>query len=105
MSDEQEPSASDLLAERREKLARLRERGVEPFPHSFEDRTDIGEVRAGHDDLEPGEETNARYRVAGRMMARRGHGKAAFLDLRDRSGQIQLHLRADVLGEDEHAEL
>jgi lysyl-tRNA synthetase class 2 len=102
MSDEQERSASDLLSERREKLSRLREGGVEPFPHSFDGRTEIGKVRARHEDLDAGEETEDRYRVAGRVMARRGHGKAAFLDLRDRSGQIQLHSRADVLGDDEH---
>ena len=95
-------SESDLLRERRDKLERLREAGVDPFPHSFEDRTDIADVRSAHEGLEPGEETDARYRVAGRIVARRGHGKAAFLDLRDRSGQIQLHARADVLGEDEH---
>src|SRR5919109_2768615 len=102
MSDEQERSASDLLTERREKLNRLREGGVDPFPHSFEGRMEIGEVRARHEDLDAGEETEDRYRVAGRLMARRGHGKAAFLDIRDRSGQIQLHSRADVLGDDEH---
>src|ERR687891_71070 len=102
MSDRDERSESDLLADRREKLERLREGGVDPFPHSFEDRTDIADVRSAHEGLEPGEETDARYRVAGRIVARRGHGKAAFLDLRDRSGQIQLHARADVLGEDEH---
>jgi len=98
----EERSESDLLAERREKLNRLREGGVDPFPHSFEGRADIAEVRAPHGSLEPGEETEARYRVAGRITARRGHGKAAFLDLRDGSGGIQLHSRTDVLGEDEH---
>jgi lysyl-tRNA synthetase class 2 len=105
MSDEQERSASGLLTERREKLDRLREGGVDPFPHSFDDRVDIAEVRSRHDSLAAGEETDATYRVAGRIMARRGHGKAAFLDLRDRSGQIQLHSRSDLLGDDRHAAL
>src|ERR671911_1264605 len=100
-----ERPASELLSERREKLERLRESGVDPFPHSFDDRTEIAEVRARHESLEPGEGTDARYRVAGRITARRGHGKAAFLDLRDRSGQIQLHSRADVLGDAEHDQL
>ncbi len=45
------------------------------------------------------------YRVAGRIHARRGHGKAAFIDLDDRSGRIQLHARADVLGEESHERL
>src|SRR5687768_11024061 len=86
--------------ERREKLERLREAGIEPYPHSFGDRVDIGEVRSAHEGLPAGMETDSRYRVAGRIIARRGHGKAAFLDLRDGSGQIQLHAREDVLGAD-----
>jgi lysyl-tRNA synthetase class 2 len=96
---------SDVLAERREKLERLRTDGIEPFPHSFPGRTPIGEVRAAHEGLAAGEETDARYRAAGRLFARRGHGKAAFLDLRDGSGQIQLHSRADVLGPERHERL
>jgi lysyl-tRNA synthetase class 2 len=102
MADEE---FSNLLTERREKLERLREDGLDPFPRSFSDRVEIGEIHARHDDLAAGEETDARYRAAGRITARRGHGKAAFLDLRDRSGQIQLHSRADVLGETQHEAL
>jgi lysyl-tRNA synthetase class 2 len=98
MPDSDERSESHVIAERREKLARLRESGVEPFPHSFERRTEIEAVRAAHDGLTAGEETADRYRVAGRIAARRGHGKAAFLDLVDGSGRIQLHAREDVLG-------
>jgi lysyl-tRNA synthetase class 2 len=96
---------SDLLAERRAKLERLREAGVEPFPHAYPDRTEIATVRAEHEGLEAGEETDASYRVAGRLTARRGHGKAAFLDLRDGTGQIQVHARADLLGDEEHEQL
>ena len=62
--------------------------------------TPIAEAKAPHEGLEPGEETEARVRVAGRLAARRGQGKAAFLDLVDRTGRIQLHARADVLGKD-----
>jgi lysyl-tRNA synthetase, class II len=95
---EPEVESSDVLRDRREKLERLREAGVEAFPHSFEGREEIASVRAAHEGLEPGEETDAEHRVAGRIVARRGHGKAAFLDLRDGSGQIQLHAREDLLG-------
>jgi lysyl-tRNA synthetase, class II len=96
----------DRTAEdRRTKLARLRADGVDPFPHSFAGVRPIAQVHAAHDDLEAGAETDARYRVAGRLTARRGHGKAAFLDLSDRSGRIQLHARADVLGDDEFERL
>jgi lysyl-tRNA synthetase class 2 len=56
------------------------------------------EVHRTHARLEPGEETESLHRVAGRLTARRGHGGAAFLDLVDRSGRIQLHAREDVLG-------
>jgi lysyl-tRNA synthetase class 2 len=48
-----------------------------------------------------GEETEDRHRVAGRITARRGHGGAAFLDLRDGSSQIQVHAREDVLGKEQ----
>ena len=57
-------------------------------------------MHAAHGELEAGAETDATYRVAGRIAARRGHGKAAFLDLVDRSGRIQLHARVDVLGDE-----
>jgi lysyl-tRNA synthetase, class II len=96
---------SDLLRERREKLERLREAGVEPFPHSFPDREEIAEVRRAHEGLMAGSETESRHRVAGRLVARRGHGKAAFLDLRDASGDVQLHARADLLGEERFEQL
>jgi lysyl-tRNA synthetase class 2 len=98
MSGTEQPEPSDVLRDRREKLERLREAGIEPFPHGFADREDIAEVRAAHEGLAAGTETDSRHRVAGRIVARRGHGKAAFLDLRDGSGQIQLHAREDLLG-------
>jgi lysyl-tRNA synthetase class 2 len=96
----QEHPESHLLAERREKLERLRRQGVEPFPHAFQGRTEIARVREAHQRLAAGAETEDRYRVAGRIVARRTHGKAAFIDLVDRSGRIQLHAREDLLGED-----
>jgi lysyl-tRNA synthetase, class II len=92
-------ASSDPLADRRAKLERLREAGIEPFPHDFPDRTEIAAVREAHRRLEAGEETDHRYRVAGRLIARRGHGKASFLDLRDGTGQIQIQARVDELGE------
>ncbi len=90
--------ASELLATRRRKLEALREAGIDPFPHSFPGVTPIAEVKAPHEGLEPGQETDMRVRVAGRLHARRGGGKAAFLDLDDRSGRIQLHATVDLLG-------
>jgi lysyl-tRNA synthetase, class II len=89
---------SELLATRRRKLEALRAAGVDPFPHAFPGVTPIADVKAPYDDLPAGEETSDRVRVAGRIHARRGQGRAAFLDLVDRSGQIQLHATVDALG-------
>ncbi|HEY1597397.1 MAG TPA: lysine--tRNA ligase [Thermoleophilaceae bacterium] len=86
--------------DRRAKLERLRAEGVDPFPHQFDGVVPIESVHAAHDGLEAGEETQQSYRVAGRLAARRGHGGAAFLDLVDRSGRLQLHARRDALGEE-----
>ncbi|CAA9502606.1 MAG: Lysyl-tRNA synthetase (class II), partial [uncultured Solirubrobacterales bacterium] len=86
--------------DRRAKLDRLRADGIDPFPPDFDGVVPIASVHSAHAGLETGEETDATYRLAGRLAARRGHGKAAFLDLVDRSGRIQLHARLDVLGEE-----
>jgi lysyl-tRNA synthetase class 2 len=60
------------------------------LPKRFPDRVDVASVRAEAEQLEPGEEGGEERRVAGRVMARRGHGKLVFLDLVDRSGRLQL---------------
>ena len=90
----------DVFAARRQKLAALRDSGVEPFPHGFAHVEPVSSVREAHAGLEAGEETEATHRVAGRLAARRGQGKMAFLDLVDRSGRIQLQARVDELGEE-----
>jgi lysyl-tRNA synthetase, class II len=97
--------ADELLAARREKLERLRADGVDPFPHSFPGVTPVAAVQAAHAALPAGEDSDARYRVAGRLHARRGQGRMAFLDLDDRSGRIQLQARSDVLGDERMARL
>jgi lysyl-tRNA synthetase class 2 len=99
VNEEPERSQTDLLAERRAKLERLREAGIDPYPHGFPDRTEVAAVRESHEGIEPGEETTDRYRVAGRLVAKRGHGKSAFLDLRDGTGQIQVQARVDELAD------
>jgi lysyl-tRNA synthetase, class II len=68
------------------------------LPKRFPDRDEIATVRAEADALEPGGESGKRRRVAGRVLGRRGHGKLTFLDLVDRSGQIQLLCEADRAG-------
>jgi len=65
----------------------------------FPDRHEIAPVRAEAERLEPGGESDEKRRLAGRVMARRGHGKLVFLDLVDRSGRIQLLCDASRTGE------
>ena len=106
MSGDDEPESdssarhglNELIAERRAKAQRLRESDGSAFPHVFAGAEPIAAIVAAYEHLAPGEETDERHRVAGRIAARRGAGKAAFLDLIDRSGKVQLHARVDVLG-------
>ncbi len=95
----------DLLAERRRKLDELREAGIDPFPVSFGERGDIGDTLQRYSNLGEAAESDDQVRLAGRLAARRGHGRATFLDLVDRSGRIQLHARLDVLGEQAYQRL
>ena len=85
---------ANVRAARLEKLARLRELGVEPYPPGFANRTPISDARDGP------KETSVR--VAGRLMLWRRHGGSTFANLRDQSGQIQLQLRRDVLGQERY---
>jgi lysyl-tRNA synthetase class 2 len=90
--------SDELLAARRGKLEELRAGGVDPFPHAFPGVVPAGRVREENAGIEPGEETDRTYRVAGRIAARRGQGKMAFLDLTGRDGRLQVQARVDVLG-------
>jgi lysyl-tRNA synthetase class 2 len=72
---------------------------VSVLPARFPDRDDVAAVRAEAAKLEAGVEGEERRRLAGRVLGRRGHGKLVFLDLVDRSGQIQLLCSADRVGE------
>jgi lysyl-tRNA synthetase class 2 len=69
------------------------------LPTRFPDREEIAAVRAQAEQLAPDEEGAEKHRLAGRVLGRRGHGKLVFLDLVDRSGQIQLLCSADRVGE------
>src|SRR2546423_1268060 len=89
----------ELIAERRAKAQRLREADAGAFPYSFREAEPVAGILAAYAHLQAGDETEDSHRVAGRIAARRGAGRAAFLDLVDRTGKIQLHVRSDVLGE------
>jgi lysyl-tRNA synthetase class 2 len=88
---------------RRKKLERLRAEGVEPFPREgWPERTRISEILEAHDPaaLGEGEHSEHSYRIAGRLVGQRGHGKTTFFDVRDLSGTIQAYARRDALGEE-----
>jgi lysyl-tRNA synthetase, class II len=70
------------------------------FPYSYDRTHQIGELRDLYGDLEPGAETGRTVRVAGRIRSVRGHGKAAFADLQDETGRVQLFARENVIGDE-----
>ncbi|HCV27159.1 MAG TPA: lysine--tRNA ligase [Dehalococcoidia bacterium] len=99
---DQPVSEARLIQARIDKLQRLRERGVDPYPARFKPTSNSASARATLDVVESEQGEGAKSDpliLAGRMMARRGMGKAAFIDLQDAAGTIQLHLRQDVLGD------
>ena len=89
-----------IRADRIAKVEAMRRSGVDPYPARTPQRTDVAAVRAEFGELDPGGESGQSVWVAGRISGRRGHGKAIFLDLSDRTGQLQLHATLDALGED-----
>jgi lysyl-tRNA synthetase class 2 len=68
------------------------------LPKRFPGRAEAAAVKAEAEALEPGQDGSEPRRLAGRVLGRRGHGKLVFLDLVDRSGQIQLLLSAGRVG-------
>ena len=97
MSDE----LNFVLQARRDKLAALAQRGVEPFAYSF-DRSNLA---ADVPDLLGPNDEGPVVRLAGRLVAWRAHGKTTFAHLADASGRIQLYFRRDVLGDATYAVL
>jgi lysyl-tRNA synthetase, class II len=98
-----EPSEGSTESVRREKLERLRREGIEPYPKAgFPNREKISAILESHDPdaLGEGEHAEFSYRIAGRVVGRRGHGKTIFLDIRDLTGSIQAYARVDALGEE-----
>ena len=94
-SDVEQQIRSDRIA----KVEAMRRAGVDPYPARTPARVEVAGVRAQFGELEAGAESGQALWVAGRISGRRGHGKAIFLDLTDRTGQLQLHATLDVLGE------
>jgi lysyl-tRNA synthetase class 2 len=86
-----------VLRARRDKLDRLIERGIAPFAYSFDRSHSIADAGALLGASSAGDADGPSVRVAGRIIAWRGHGKTAFAHLADQSGRIQLYFRRDAL--------
>ena len=99
-----EQDMNELMKVRRDKLAAFEAKGVAPFGHRFEVSHHAKDVLEQFGHLEGEEESSEEITIAGRLMAIRGHGKASFSVLMDRSGRIQVYFKLDVLGEEKYSQ-
>ncbi len=95
-----EVKVEELIKVRHEKLKKLREEKVEPYPHKYKITHKAREILEKYKKLKIGEEVkNSQVSLAGRVMSKRGHGKSGFAHIMDSSGQIQVYTKFDVVGE------
>ncbi len=95
-----EQELSELLQIRRDKLTALQEEGRDPFKETRFDRTAMSvQIKNAFEEYE-----NKQVAIAGRIMSKRGMGKAIFCHIQDREGQIQLYIRKDAVSETEFAD-
>lgn len=100
-----EASDSRILEDRREKVEEIRNQGINPYPNDFRGNDKCIDVRTHTDGMTPEqiESSGKKFVLSGRVMAVRDFGKAAFLQLEDGSGRIQVFVKKDVLGEEAYA--
>src|SRR5277367_5858948 len=100
MSDDVSDKEVQLIAQRLEKAKGWRALGVDPYGNGFRPTHLAADISAANVEksVEQLEQAAQSYTVAGRVIAIRSFGKAAFLNLRDRSGEIQVHVKQDALG-------
>lgn len=95
---------NDQLRVRRDKMNSLREKGMDPFGKRFERShlTDQLISEFGELEKEEIEAKNVSVKIAGRIMTKRGKGKAGFAHIQDLNGQIQIYVRQDAVGEEQY---
>ncbi|MGG7622182.1 lysine--tRNA ligase [Bacillus coreaensis] len=95
---------NDQLQVRREKLASLQEKGLDPFGKRFERSGFSQELINQYGEMEKEELVNKNIAVtiAGRIMTKRGKGKAGFAHIQDLKGQLQIYVRQDAVGEEQY---
>lgn len=98
MDEQSKHKTLDQLRETRiEKVNALREKGVNPYPYSYDVSNSIESLFTDFDKLKESQED---ITIAGRITSIRGMGKVSFAHLQDQSGKIQLHIRKDEVGEE-----
>ena len=96
---QEEKRENELIKVRMDKMEALREKGVNPFGQRFERTHHAKDIL---DNAEALIASGQEVVIAGRLMAKRGQGKAGFANVQDLSGNIQIYSRLDVAGEDSH---
>jgi lysyl-tRNA synthetase class 2 len=91
---EENKSLKQIINHRKEKLNKLREMGIEPFPHKYEPTHKSIEILKSYEDLEKKDVC-----ISGRIMALRRMGKASFIHIMDGQGKIQIFIKKDNVGE------
>jgi lysyl-tRNA synthetase class 2 len=98
-----EMSAEDLVDQRKQKIERFRQEGINPFPNGFKVIHTIADIQESCGKTGMDGEPAPRFTTAGRIMAVNSFGKSAFIRFRDRSGQLQAYIRKDKVGDDGYA--
>lgn len=95
-----EVELNEQMQNRIDKMHRIEEAGWKPFGRRFPWTHRSADV---NEQFEALAESEAEVKLAGRVMAIRGHGKTCFMDMQDKTGRMQLYVRKDVLGEENYA--
>ncbi len=93
---------NSLISERLNKLEKLKELEIDPYPYSFDKNIKNIELNEKYSKLKKEEKTENSYNVAGRIVALRRMGKASFLAIQDDTDRAQLYLRQDIVGKDQY---
>ncbi|MBM3713815.1 MAG: lysine--tRNA ligase, partial [Actinobacteria bacterium] len=99
---EQEESVNEPLKLKLEKIKSMVESGKEIYSASFKKNSSISEIKNKYCTLQPGDKIDEIYKIAGRVMIFRVHGKATFCDLKDADEKIQLYINVKNIGEDKY---
>ncbi|PRS26431.1 lysine--tRNA ligase [Bacillus pumilus] len=93
---------NDQFQVRRDKMNKMRKEGIDPFGERYDRSHQSAQIIAEYDEFskEDLEEKSAQVTIAGRMMTKRGKGKAGFAHIQDLEGQIQIYVRKDSVGEE-----